>query len=66
MNADGVLSTVTNFDIFIKRTDGSFKLKLKHDQSEDQCVTYIRDGVVSYKCYGGVGEGSIDLWIKEH
>lgn len=55
---------MSNFDILVKRSDGEYTLKLTHYQPEDRCVTYLREGVVSYKCYGGYTEGFVDLLVK--
>jgi hypothetical protein len=59
--ADGSRAVQTDFDILIKRKDGEYSLKLVHIQPENTCVTYVREGVVSYKCYGGVGSGEVAL-----
>lgn len=47
----------TSFDILIHRADGEISLKADHFQPSKSCVTYVREGVVSYKCYGGYAQG---------
>lgn len=54
----------TTFDIFLKNNENEFTLELKHFQSEDECVYYLRNGVANYKCYNGFAEGSAKIDIR--
>jgi hypothetical protein len=39
----------------VKEINGksTFQLTLTHYQPLDRCLTFLRDGVISFKCYGG-------------
>ena len=39
---------------------------MKHKQATNRCVTYLREGVVSYKCYGARATGTFQIEIKEN
>jgi hypothetical protein len=39
---------------------------VRHEQPSSGCVTYLRQGAVSYKCYGGSTSGSVKLAIKNN
>jgi hypothetical protein len=32
---------------------------------KSRCVTYVREGVISYKCYGGYAKGEGKVEIKQ-
>ena len=55
----------TSFDILITRFDGEISLKAHHFQPKNSCVTYVREGVISYKCYGGYAVGEAKLEIRK-
>ena len=46
--------TITEMHIkFFDESQSFIHFDLKHRMPANRCVTYLREGVVSYKCYGG-------------
>lgn len=52
---------VTSFNITLLNLDNQIYINYTHVLRLEQCMTAVRNSVISHKCYGGYGYGKIRL-----
>jgi len=53
--------TVTSFNISLSQRHVDIQANFTHIRRDEQCMTAVRDKVISHKCFGGYGYGKIRL-----
>jgi len=50
---------VTTFNLSVIQENTEIFANYTHIRRDEQCVTVVRNGVISHKCYGGYGYGKV-------
>lgn len=61
MGRDGQTQTVTSFNISLAQKFININANYTHVKRDNQCMTAVREGIISHKCYGGYGYGKIRI-----
>jgi hypothetical protein len=61
LDREGKNQIITSFNISLINTNTHLYSNYTHVLRQEQCMTAVRNSVISHKCYGGYGYGKIRL-----